>query len=69
MSQNDQILEHLQSGRQITPLDALREYGCFRLASRIDELRRQGHQIQTSMTTRNGKRYATYALAQGSLIA
>jgi len=45
MTQNDMILAHLKSGRDLTPLDALRDYGCFRLAARIGELREAGHKI------------------------
>lgn len=67
MSQNDDILSALIAGRSITPLDALRDYGCFRLAARIDELRRQGYVITTEFQKRNGKKYAAYRLvAQGS---
>jgi len=34
-SQTKQILEYLQQGNTITPLEALRKFGCFRLTSRI----------------------------------
>ncbi len=44
-SQNKQILTHLQAGGTLTPLDALYRYGCFRLAARINDLRRAGHVI------------------------
>ncbi len=62
MTQNNAIREHLMSGKSITPLDALRDYGCFRLAARIDELRRQGYCITTEFAHRNGKKYASYRL-------
>ncbi len=62
MTQNDAIREHLMSGKSITPLDALRDYGCFRLAARIDQLRKQGYCITTEFETRNGKKYASYRL-------
>ena len=62
MTQNDAIKEHLLSGKPITPLDALQNYGCFRLASRIDELRKAGMDIETVTIKRNGKRYASYVL-------
>lgn len=62
MTQNDAIREHLMSGKSITPLDALRDYGCFRLAARIDQLRKQGYCITTEFQTRNGKKYASYRL-------
>ena len=64
MSQNRMILYHLQRHGSITPFQALNEMGCFRLAARIDELRRDGHGIKTIIEKRNGKRYARYVYAQ-----
>ena len=61
-SQNEEILLHLQSGKPITPLEALEKFGCFRLGGRIYELKQQGHSIVTNMVTKNGKRYAQYRL-------
>lgn len=48
-SQNSQILWHLSAGEKLTSLKALNliEPPCFRLASRICELRRRGHDIKT----------------------
>ena len=46
-SQNDMIHEYLLAGNTITPVDALREFGCFRLAARIDDLRTRGVDIET----------------------
>lgn len=62
MRQVDEIRQALLNGKSITPLDALRDYGCFRLAARIDELRRQGYCITTEFAHRNGKKYASYRL-------
>lgn len=63
MTQQDAILNHLQSGQSLTPLDALKLYGCFRLSGRILELRQQGYDIRTD-TERNGRKaYARYWLA------
>ena len=62
MSQNEAIRRHLQTGKAITPLEALERYGCFRLAARIDDLRNEGLDIETLTLTRNGKRYASYKL-------
>lgn len=58
MTQNQQILEHLQSGRTITQLDALNKYGCMRLSGRIFELRQRGYKIRTktiAVRTRDGE--------------
>ena len=63
MSQTDQILEALMRGKKITPLDALAEFGCLRLASRIGELKEQGYKIKKkTVKSANGKRFAEYSL-------
>jgi hypothetical protein len=60
-SQNKQILRHLQSGKTITALDALRLYGCLRLSGRIYDLRRSGQPIQErTITTLTGKHISEY---------
>ncbi len=41
------ILKHLQDGKAITPLIALRLYSHFRLASCINRLRNEGYNIET----------------------
>lgn len=61
-SQCADILKHLQSGRAITPLEALEKFGCFRLGGRIYELKKQGHNIRTDIVEKNGKRFASYSL-------
>lgn len=63
MTQTESILSHLKSGKQIDPLQALNEYGCFRLAARVKELRDEGHNIKsTKVKGREGKIYAVYWL-------
>lgn len=62
MSQTDQIRAALIFGRSLTPLDALNEFGCFRLAARVADLRREGLDIECKTETTNGKRYARYQL-------
>ena len=62
MSQNEVIRAALLSGRSLTPLDALNEFGCFRLAARVADLRREGMDIECAKETKNGKRYARYQL-------
>ena len=64
MGQNTQILNYLKRGRGLTSLQAIDKFGCCRLASRINELRHQGHNIHTEMVNRGGKRYARYTLIQ-----
>lgn len=70
MTQTEMIRTHLESGRDITPIDALQQYGCFRLAARINELRKAGLDIETTTEQRNGKAWAKYRLVgQLQLIA
>lgn len=68
-TQNQQVLDHLLRGESLTPLQALGVYGIFRLASRIDELRKElresgsKHVIVTEVVRDpKGKRYAKYSL-------
>ena len=60
MTQRDQILAALKQGDTLTPIDALRRFGCFRLAARINELRDEGVQINTHIT----KSYAEYTIEE-----
>ena len=63
--QNAKILEHLNSGRSITAIEALQLYGCFRLAARIHDLKKAGVPIKCDeRETDSGKRIASYSLAQ-----
>jgi len=62
--QCQQVLSHLQSGKPITALEALRLYGIFRLASRIHDLKKAGLTIQSrDIQTENGKKVSQYYVA------
>jgi KaiC/GvpD/RAD55 family RecA-like ATPase len=66
-NQTAQVLASLrQRGEDgITPLDALREIGSFRLGARVFDLRKAGHDIETHMVElENGKRIARYVLRE-----
>lgn len=63
------ILRHMRDFGSITSLEAMKEYGIMRLASRITDLKRQGYIIES--TTEAGKnrygeatRYARYTLKE-----
>lgn len=62
-AQKTQILMHMRTKGPVTPLSALKLFGCFRLAARIDDLRKDGWLINSTMVTHRGKRYASYSLA------
>lgn len=62
-SQNFQILQYLKSGKSLTPVDALRLFGCFRLSARIYDLKKDGHNIRSRRKgTLTGKHIAEYSL-------
>ena len=64
------IRDCLLSGGSITALEALREFGCYRLASRIYDLREEGMAIEKtidegiSKVTGKPVRFARYRLAK-----
>jgi len=64
-SQNALIKGWLLNGKSITPLDALKMFGCFRLSARIANLRDEGLPIVTDMVTISNKRVARYYLSNG----
>jgi len=68
-TQRSKIKTHLQSGRTITPIDALEMYGCFRLAAIVHNLRDEDEMnIRTDLVTnRYGTKYAKYILVKSSI--
>ena len=50
-TQCQKILEYMKRFGSITQLDALRDIGCMRLASRISDLKYQGYAIGRRMKT------------------
>lgn len=63
-TQAQKILKHLQSGKPLTPITALNRFGCFRLAARISDLRKDGYTIFTDTITKDGKSFASYKLSK-----
>lgn len=47
-SQNQRLLAYLIENQSITPLEALRRLGIYRLSARIFDLREKGHNIKTT---------------------
>lgn len=60
--QNDRIIDHLATGRPLTPIVALRRFGVFRLGARVHELKRQGHPITSRLVKRGDAHVAEYRL-------
>ena len=61
-SQNQAILQHLQAGHALTHKDAMRMFGCSRLAARINDLRMRGYHIVTEFIADGRKRFARYRM-------
>lgn len=61
MTQADQILHALKAGQKLTPLKALKQFGCLRLGARVWDLRRAGHKILSeTISVDGGKHVAQY---------
>lgn len=70
MTQIEKIINYIEVEGSITPLDALREFGCMRLASRITDIKRMGYNVTVKMEkskNRHGEavRYARYSFKGG----
>ena len=65
-SKQEQIRQHLLSGRSITGLEALQMFGVYRLSSVIHRLRER-HQIATDMVNVDGVEYASYRMTDFEL--
>lgn len=62
-TQCNMIAEWLKKGYSITSLEALKMFGCMRLASRICDLRERGFDIKTcKIKTETGKYVTEYSL-------
>jgi len=60
-SQNKRILAYMQEGHRITPIEALKLFGSFRLGARIADLKEGGHDIKSEFVkTESGKRVKSY---------
>lgn len=67
MTQSERIVRHLETFGSITSLEAMREYGIMRLASRVSDLKKDGLQVRTEFVrgkNRFGEStcYARYSL-------
>ena len=67
-SQCDKILAYLQQGKELTPIDALANWGIFRLGARIHDLRARGHKIKTELLQVGKKRFASYYMDEAATL-
>ena len=64
-SQNRLIKKHLEDGHTITAIEALERFKCFRLASRITDLKQSGVSIDSQfIEVESGKKVKEYWIAQ-----
>lgn len=68
MTQCEMVLDHLKTVGGITAAEAMQQYGIYRLAARIADLKKRGHSIETKSeksTNRFGKevRFERYFLS------
>ena len=69
MTQCDRILEYMTKRGSITSAEAINELGCYRLASRIHDLRDRGYDIVKTMVSAENRygdivSFARYTLKQ-----
>ena len=66
-SQNKRIFAYLMEGHRITSLEALKLFGCMRLASRISDIRRDHPEVNIQVVrieTPTKKKVAQYYVSQ-----
>ena len=61
-SQKSLVLNHLKNDNGITPMEALKLFGAFRLSAIIFDLKKDGYDIDTEIIKNGGKHYANYKL-------
>lgn len=69
-TQCERIIQYMKEFEGITQLEALKELGCFRLASRINDIKRKGYNVRRDMITLKNRwgepvRIAKYSLVEG----
>lgn len=70
MTQAKRILEYMEQGHKITPLEALDKFGSFRLGAVIFDLKKEGHNIQSKMIELpSGKHVKQYWLEKRTVVA
>lgn len=70
VSQKQMVLDYITEFGSITPIDAFRDLGVTRLAAKVFELKKDGHDIDKVIETGknrfgNRTRYARYSFGKG----
>lgn len=66
MTQQEMILYHIEQYGSISPLEAMKQYGIMRLASRIHDLKKRGYVFNREVVTTKNRfgepvRYMRYS--------
>ena len=64
LSRAQRLLTHLVKGKTINGMQALRQFGIYRLSAAIHNFRKRGFTIETKMVQRNGSKYGVYKLTE-----
>ena len=67
-TQTQAILEYLDEYGSITPLEAIRDLGVYRLSARISDIKKDGIPIKTDMVTVPNRRGTKSNIARYSLV-
>ena len=63
MTQSNQVMKHLATGRSLTSIEAIGLYGITRLAAVVHTLNKAGAGVAVNMKTGvRGKAYASYSI-------
>lgn len=68
MAQNDKILRYMQETGGITPMEAIEQFGCMRLAARISDLKAQGVPIKKETVKRRNRFGEPVSFARYSIV-
>ena len=67
MTQCDRVMRHMQDCGSITSAEAIAEYGIYRLASRINDLKKAGMPIKKEMVSSRNRYGEKVSFARYSL--
>ena len=66
-TQNKKILEHLEAGNGISSMLAFKKWNITRLAARIFDLRKAGHDVFGKMVEHGNSRFKLYYLRDSNM--
>ena len=67
MTQCEKVLDYMTKAGSITQFEAMQYFGCARLASRINDLRRMGHDIVSTRVSSKNRYGETVSYARYSI--